>query len=160
MTNIFEKEKEFFIQTYKRIPVDISHGEGVYLYDKRGKKYLDFFSGLAVNALGYSHPDIISAVNEQMNKFAHLSNNFITDVQIEFAERLLKYSGMSGIFLSNSGTEAVEGAIKLIRKLKGSEKTIFSFSGSFHGRTYGALTLTPKEKYQKGLNLYFQTSHK
>jgi len=150
MMDIFEKEKKLFLSTYKRIPIDISHGEGVYLYDKKGNKYLDFFSGLAVNALGYSDPDIISAVTEQVKKFSHLSNNFITDVQIEFAEKLLKYSGMSGIFLSNSGTEAVEGTIKLIRKVKGPEKEIFSFTGSFHGRTYGALTLTPKEKYQHG----------
>ena len=150
MTSILEKEKEFFLQTYKRIPVDISHGEGVYLYDKNGEKYLDFFSGLAVNALGYANPDIITAVSEQIKRFAHLSNNFITDVQIEFAEKLVKYSGMSGVFLTNSGTEAVEGAIKLIRKAKGPDKKIFSFTGSFHGRTYGALTLTPKEKYQKG----------
>jgi predicted acetylornithine/succinylornithine family transaminase len=150
MTSILEKEKEFFLQTYKRIPVDISHGDGVYLYDKNGKKYLDFFSGLAVNALGYANPDIITAVSEQIKRFAHLSNNFITDVQIEFAEKLVKYSGMSGVFLTNSGTEAVEGAIKLIRKAKGPDKKIFSFTGSFHGRTYGALTLTPKEKYQKG----------
>jgi predicted acetylornithine/succinylornithine family transaminase len=150
MTSILEKEKEFFLQTYKRIPVDISHGEGVYLYDKKGNKYLDFFSGLAVNALGYANPGIIAAVTEQIKRFAHLSNNFITDVQIEFAEKLVKYSGMSGVFLTNSGTEAVEGAIKLIRKAKGPDKKIFSFTGSFHGRTYGALTLTPKEKYQKG----------
>jgi acetylornithine/succinyldiaminopimelate/putrescine aminotransferase len=85
-----------------------------------------------------------------MKKFSHLSNNFIADVQIEFAEKLLKYSGMSGIFLSNSGTEAIEATIKLIRKVKGPNKKIFSFTGSFHGRTYGALTLTPKEKYQHG----------
>ena len=150
MINIFEKEKELFLSTYKRIPIDISHGKGVYLYDKNGKKYLDFFSGLAVNALGYADPDIIAAVNEQMKKFSHLSNNFITDIQVRFAERLLKYSGMKGVFLSNSGTEAIEGTIKLIRKVKGPDKKIFSFTGSFHGRTYGALTLTPKEKYQQG----------
>ncbi|OGU73639.1 MAG: hypothetical protein A2V93_09205 [Ignavibacteria bacterium RBG_16_34_14] len=150
MINILEKEKGLFLPTYKRIPLDISHGESVYLYDKKGNKYLDFFSGLGVNALGYANSDIVYAVNEQMKKFSHLSNNFITDVQIEFAEKLLKYSGMSGIFLSNSGTEAIEGTIKLIRKVKGPDKKIFSFTGSFHGRTYGALTLTPKEKYQHG----------
>ena len=150
MTNIFEKEKEYFLPTYKRIPIDISHGKGVFLYDKSGNKYLDFFSGLAVNALGYADPEIIAAVTEQIKKFSHLSNNFITDIQIDFANKLLKYSGMSGIFLSNSGTESVEGTIKLIRKIKGPDKKIFSFTGSFHGRTYGALTLTPKEKYRQG----------
>ena len=150
MINILEKEKELFIPTYKRIPVDIAYSKGVYLFDKQGKKYLDFFTGLAVNALGYADPDIIEAVENQIRKFSHLSNNFITDIQIEFTERLLKHSGMAAAFLTNSGTEAVEGAIKLIRKLKGPDKIIFSFIGSFHGRTYGALTLTPKEKYQQG----------
>jgi|SRR5690554_3407834 len=150
MINILEKEKELFIPTYKRIPVDIAYSKGVYLFDKQGKKYLDFFTGLAVNALGYADPDIIEAVENQIRKFSHLSNNFITDIQIEFTERLLKHSGMAAAFLTNSGTEAVEGAIKLIRKVKGPDKRIFSFIGSFHGRTYGALTLTPKEKYQQG----------
>jgi len=150
MNNILEKEKELFISTYKRIPVEIKYGRGVYLYDAEGRKFLDFFSGLAVNALGYSHPEINEAVNQQMERFAHLSNYFITDIQIQFAEKLLKHSGMSGIFMSNSGTEAAEGAVKLIRKLKGPDKKIFSFTGSFHGRTYGALTLTSNAKYKKG----------
>jgi predicted acetylornithine/succinylornithine family transaminase len=150
MKNIFEKEIELFLPTYKRIPIDISHGEGCYLFDKNGNKYIDFFAGLAVNSLGYSHPDINSAVNNQMVKFSHLSNFFITDIQVEFAEKLLKYSGMAGVFLSNSGTEAIEGVIKLIRKLKGPDKKIISFTGSFHGRTYGALTLTSNKKYHDG----------
>lgn len=148
--NIFEKEKELFLHTYNRIPLEIERGEGVHLIDKNGNRYLDFFSGLAVNALGYSHPKVISAVTQQMMKFSHLSNSFISDPQIELAELLIKHSGMSKLFFSNSGAEAIEGAIKLIRKVYGPDKKIFALTDSFHGRTYGAMTLTNREKYQKG----------
>lgn len=148
--NLFSKEKELFLQVYNRIAIDIDYGQGVYLFDKSGNKYLDFFSGLGVNALGYAHPKIIEAVSKQISKYGHLSNNFITDMQIIFAEKLLKYSKMDKVFFSNSGTEAVEGAIKLVRKYFGPHKTLFSFSNGFHGRTYGALSLTAREKYKKG----------
>lgn len=147
---LFDTEKKLFLNTYNRIPIEISHGSGVHLFDKEGNRYLDFFSGLAVNALGYAHPGIIQAVCKQIQMFAHLSNNYITEVQIEFTELLLKYSGMSKAFLTNSGTESIEGTIKLLRKHYGAEKKIFSLTGSFHGRTYGAVTLTGKEKYTKG----------
>ncbi len=150
MSDIFEKEKRLFLNTYNRIPIEVDHGEGVYLVDKKGNKYLDFFSGLAVNALGYAHPAVVKAVSEQISKFGHLSNNFITDVQIEFAELLIKHSGMSKVFLTNSGTEAIEGAIKIIRKKYGPEKKIISLTNSFHGRTYGALSLTMRAKYRNG----------
>ncbi len=163
MKSIFEREKEIFLPTYNRIPIEISHGEGIYLISKSGTKYMDFFSGLAVNALGYAHPKIVQAVSEQISKFAHLSNNYITDIQIEFTEKLLKYSKMDKAFLSNSGTEAVEGALKLIRLKMGPDKKIFSLTNSFHGRTYGAMTLTAREKYKKGfeplLPNIFQIEH-
>ena len=116
--DLFVKEKEFFMHTYNRIPVELAYGEGVHLFDKKGTRYLDFFSGLGVNALGYSHPGIVKAVSDQISKYGHLSNYFVTDIQVEFSEKLLKYSKMSKVFLSNSGTEAVEAAIKLIRKKK------------------------------------------
>jgi predicted acetylornithine/succinylornithine family transaminase len=148
--NITELEKKLFLQTYNRIPIEISHGSGVHIFDKEGRRYLDFFAGLAVNALGYAHPKIIRAVCNQIQKFAHLSNNYITDIQLEFTELLLKYSNMFKAFLTNSGTESVEGAIKVIRKHYGPVKKIYSLTGSFHGRTYGAVTLTGKEKYTKG----------
>ncbi len=148
--SIIDLEKELFLHTYNRLPIDISHGKGVHLFDKEGNRYLDFFAGLAVNALGYAHPGIVQAVCTQIQKFAHLSNNYITDIQLEFTELLLKYSSMSKAFLTNSGTESVEGTIKLLRKHYGADKKIFSLTGSFHGRTYGAVTLTGKEKYTKG----------
>jgi len=144
-----EREKKYFLNTYNRIPLEITHGEGVYLYTSDGKKYLDFFTGLGVNALGHSHSKIIKAVKDQNEKFSHLSNYYITNIQIEFAELLLKYSGMEKIFLTNSGTEAVEATLKLLRKKYGPDKKIFSLTNSFHGRTYGALSLTAREKYRK-----------
>jgi acetylornithine/N-succinyldiaminopimelate aminotransferase len=148
--SVFERDREVFLHTFNRIPLEIDHGEGVFLFDKKGDKYLDFFSGLAVNALGYAHPKIVEAVNRQISKFAHLSNSYITEVQVEFGELMLKRSGMSKIFLANSGTEAIEGALKIIRKKEGPDKKIFSLTDSFHGRTYGALTLTARKKYKTG----------
>lgn len=154
--NFLEKEKELFLTTYKRLPVQISHGEGVHLIDKNGRKYLDFFSGLAVNALGQAHPGIIEAVCKQITRFSHLSNIFVTDVQIKFTQLLLKHSGMSKAFLCNSGTEAVEAAIKIIRKYKGPDKKILALTNSFHGRTYGAVSLTHKAKYKEGFEPLLQ----
>ena len=149
ISNILSKEKEFLLHTYNRIPLEISHGEGVYLISKDGKKYLDFFSGLAVNALGYGNPLIINAIEEQIRKYIHLSNYYINQPQIELAERLVKYSGLSKVFFANSGTEAVEASLKLIRKVLGPGKKIITFSNAFHGRTYGSLSLNGKEKYKK-----------
>jgi acetylornithine/N-succinyldiaminopimelate aminotransferase len=146
---ILEKEKEILLHTYSRIPLDVSHGEGVYLFSKDGRKYLDFFSGLAVNALGYGNKKIINAIEEQIKKFIHLSNYYINQPQIELAERLIKYSGLSKVFFTNSGTEAVEASLKLVRKAFGPDKKIITFSNAFHGRTYGSLSLSGKEKYKK-----------
>jgi len=153
---IFDNEKKYLLNTYKRIPIEISHGEGVYLYSKDRKKYLDFFAGLAVNALGYSHPAIQEAINEQASKYIHLSNYYISDPQIKLAELLIKISGMSKVFFTNSGTEAVEASIKLIRKFYGPEKQIISLSDSFHGRTYGSLSLTGREAYRKNFEPLLQ----
>ena len=147
--NIFKKEEEILLKTYKRIPIEISHGEGVYLFSEDGKKYLDFFSGLAVNALGYGNKNIIQAIEEQIRKYIHLSNYYINSSQIELAKRLVKYSGLSKVFFANSGTEAVEASLKLIRKYFGPVKKIITFSNAFHGRTYGSLSLSGKEKFKK-----------
>ena len=147
---LFEREKEIFLPTYKRIPIEIVKGEGVYLIDKVGDRYLDFISGLGVNALGYAHPKIIEAVTAQVNKFSHLSNYFVTDIQATFSERLLEFAEMDKVFLTNSGTEAIEGTIKLIRMKYGPDKKIFSLTNSFHGRTYGSLSLTAREKHRIG----------
>lgn len=147
--NIFHREEEYLLHTYKRIPIEISHGEGVYLFTTDGKKYLDFFSGLAVNALGYGNKKVIQAIEEQIKKFIHLSNYYVNSPQIELAEKLVKYSGLSKVFFANSGTEAVEASLKLIRKHFGPDKKIITFSNAFHGRTYGSLSLSGKENYKK-----------
>ena len=147
--NIFLREEEYLLHTYKRIPIKISHGEGVYLFTTDGKKYLDFFSGLAVNALGYGNKKVIQAIAEQIKKFIHLSNYYVNSPQKELAEKLVKYSGLSKVFFANSGTEAVEASLKLIRKHFGPDKKIITFSNAFHGRTYGSLSLSGKENYKK-----------
>lgn len=148
MTPILDREKQYFIQTYKRIALDIAFGEGVHLITKNGTRYLDFFCGIGVNSLGHANEKIIAAIRNQIENFSHLSNYFITDIQIEFAEKLLKYSNMSKLFLTNSGTETVEAALKAVRKKKGSDGIVFSLTNAFHGRTYGALSLTDQIKYK------------
>ncbi len=156
MIQLLDKEQQVFLPTYKRIPFDIKYGEGIFLINKKDERYLDFFAGLAVNALGYAHPKIIKAITQQISKFAHLSNYFVSDIQNKFADKLLGISGSDKIFLTNSGTEATEAAIKLIRKKYGPNKKIFSLSNSFHGRTYGALSITNRPKYQKGFEPLLQ----
>ena len=150
--SIFEKESKYFFHTFHRLPLEVDRGEGVYLYTKDGKRYLDFFGGLAVNALGYNHPRIISAIEKQIHRYIHLSNYFVQDATVELAERIISASGYKRVFFSNSGTEAVEGAIKIARKWgKGSGKTrLLNLTNSFHGRSMGALSLTERPAYREG----------
>ncbi|NUN70364.1 MAG: aspartate aminotransferase family protein [Bacteroidetes bacterium] len=150
--NVKEQESQLFFHTYKRLPLEVERGEGCYLYTTDGQRYLDMFSGLAVNALGYAHPAVIRAVDEQVRKYTHLSNFFIQQPQLQLAERLLRLSGFDKIFFSNSGTEAIEGSIKLIRKWGKplGKSQIFGMSNGFSGRTMGALSLMDKEKYRAG----------
>jgi predicted acetylornithine/succinylornithine family transaminase len=145
------KEKEYFFNTYKRLNILIERGEGCFLYTSTGEKILDMFGGLAVNVLGYNHPALNKAIESQIKKYIHISNFFYQENQILLAEKILKLSGLKKIFFTNSGTEAVEAAIKIIRKyFKGTnKKELVSFTGSFHGRTMGALSLTVRKKYQE-----------
>lgn len=147
-----EKENKYILHTYKRLPIEVDRADGVYIYGKDGRKYLDFFGGIAVNALGYNHPRVNAAVIEQVRKFMHVSNLFYVDAQVELAERLCTLSGYSKLFLSNSGAESVEAAIKISRKwgsTRGKTK-LLAFTNSFHGRTMGALSLTDRQKYRQG----------
>lgn len=150
--NAKEKESELFFHTYKRLSLEVERGEGCYLFTNDGNKYLDMFSGLAVNALGYAHPSIIKAIEVQIRKYTHLSNFFIQEPQLQLADRLLKLSEFDKIFFTNSGTEAIEGSIKLVRKWgkQNGKKIIFGMSNGFSGRTMGALSLMDKEKYRDG----------
>jgi len=149
---IFEKESKYFFHTFHRLPLEIDRGEGVYLYAKDGKRYLDFFGGLAVNALGYNHPRITAAIEKQIHRYVHLSNYYVQDTVVELAERIITASSYKRIFFSNSGTESVEGAIKIARKWgKGHGKSrLLNMSNSFHGRSMGALSLTERPAYREG----------
>jgi acetylornithine/N-succinyldiaminopimelate aminotransferase len=147
-----KNEVNYFFDTYNRFPLHIKRGEGVYLFDHEGKKYLDFFGGLAVNSLGYNDADIRRAITDQIDKYIHLSNYFIQEPQQQLAALLVRQTEYKKIFFTNSGTEAIEGAIKIARKWGTSfgKSEIISFSNSFHGRTLGALSLMDRFKYKDG----------
>ncbi len=156
--NTYEKEQQLFFHTYKRLSLEVDHGEGCYLFTKDGKKYLDMFAGLAVNALGYNHPAIIRAIETQIRKYNHLSNYFIQEPQVLLAEQLLKLSGYEKIFFTNSGTEAIEGALKLVRKWGSTKEksNVFGMTNGFSGRTMGALSLMDKDKYRAGYGPFLE----
>ena len=153
-----EKEQELFFHTYKRLPLEIERGDGCYLFTRDGTRYLDFFGGIAVNALGHNHPRLCKAIEEQIHKYIHVSNYFVQEPQIKLAEKILSASKFNRIFFTNSGTEATEGAIKLARKWgKPSGKTqLFGLSNAFHGRTMGALSLMDKKKYREGYEPFIE----
>lgn len=152
---IAEQERQFLLQTYNRYPVVLSRGKGVFVYDIEGKRYLDFVSGLGVNALGHAHPRIVKAIREQAAKLVHVSNLYYHEYQGPLAEKLCGLSGLNRAFFSNSGTEAIEGSIKLARlaghRVGGDAKCrLVALEGSYHGRTFGALSLTGQDKHRKG----------
>jgi len=141
-------EKKFILQTYSRQPVVIEKGEGCYVYDTEGRKYLDLVAGIATVSIGHSNRYLVERVREQLEKLIHISNLYYTIPQIELAEKLSQITGMDKFFFCNSGTEAVEAALKFARKATGKKKFV-SFTGDFHGRTMGALSVTYKEKFRK-----------
>jgi predicted acetylornithine/succinylornithine family transaminase len=147
------QEKQYVLQTYKRPPFVLDHGEGAYLYDTDGKRYLDFCGGIAVNALGYGDQEVQAMLQQQAQKLMHTSNLYYTAPMIQLAKKLVERSFADKVFFCNSGAEANEGALKFARKWTrknvGEDKTeIVAFTHSFHGRTFGALAVTAKEKYR------------
>jgi len=152
---IMERERRFLLPTYSRYPVVIARGKGCFLYDVEGKRYLDFVAGLGVNALGHAHPRIVKSIRDQAARAIHLSNLYYNEYQGQLAEKLCGLSGLDRAFFSNSGTEAIEGSLKLARlaahRAGGAEKSqIVALQGSYHGRTFGSMSLTGQEKYRKG----------
>ncbi|MBI2817846.1 MAG: aspartate aminotransferase family protein [Acidobacteria bacterium] len=152
-TDVIELEKKYLIQTYARAPLILERGKGCWVWDVNGKKYLDFVSGLGVNALGHAHPRLTKVIRDQAGKLIHASNLYYHRYQGLLAERLAKVTGMDRAFFCNSGTEAIEGAIKLARGYaahhgKGKFEVV-ALDNSFHGRTIGALSATGQEKYRK-----------
>ena len=142
------------MQTYARLPVTFSHGEGVYLYDTEGQRYLDGISGIAVNGLGHAHPAVTAAIRAQADKLVHTSNLYRIEAQEQLAENLTRVAGMDSCFFGNSGAEANEAAIKLARLYghqRGIQKpAIVVLEGAFHGRTLATLSATGNRKIQAG----------
>ncbi len=150
-----ESEQQLFFHNYARLPLAITHGEGVWLVSDDGTRYLDMIAGIGVNALGYGDKRLVDAISAQATKLIHASNLFMMQPQFELAEKLLELSGLSKVFFANSGTEAIEAAIKMARKWAAQfgnpdKKEVVSLSNCFHGRTYGAMSLTAKPQYVNG----------
>ncbi len=152
---IIERERRFLLPTYNRYPIALDRGKGVFLYDCEGNRYLDFVAGLGVNALGHAHPRVLKVIREQAARAIHFSNLYYNEFQGRLAEKLCQLSGLNRAFFSNSGTEAIEGSIKLARlaghRAGGEAKSrLVALEGSYHGRTFGAMSLTGQDKYRKG----------
>lgn len=154
MKEHIEEAEKVLLHTYNRYQVVFDHGDGVYLYDEEGKKYLDFVAGISVFALGYNNKEYNDAIKEQVDKIIHTSNYYYNLPAIEAAKKITKVSGLDRVFFTNSGAEAVEGAIKAALKyayLKHGEGEyeIIAMDHSFHGRTMGALSVTGTKKYRE-----------
>jgi acetylornithine/N-succinyldiaminopimelate aminotransferase len=156
---IVSEGSRYLMNTYKRPPVVFTHGRGVRLYDSQGREYLDFLAGIAVNALGYAHPRIVKVLRREAGRATHISNLFHNPYQSPLARKLAEWSGLDRVFFSNSGSEAIEGALKLARAYAyaktaasgakhGSKTRILAMENSFHGRTLGALSITHTPKYR------------
>lgn len=151
---IFAKDKSDYLPVFARYNIVLDHGDGPYVYDTKGKKYIDFLAGIAVNVVGHNYKPLVDAVSQQASKMIHCSNLYYTEVQVEAAEKLKKLSGMDKVFFGNSGAEANEGAIKLARKyatnIDPKKIQIISALHSFHGRTLATLTATGQDHYHHG----------
>ncbi len=150
---IRDLEQAYLFPTYSRYNLFVSHGAGAHVFDLEGRRYLDLLAGIAVNSLGYNHPRIVRVLMEQGSRVIHCSNLFYNPFQGQLARQLCRISGMARAFFTNSGTEAIEAAIKIARAYghlnHGVQKSrILTLRNSFHGRTYGALSITAQEKYQ------------
>ena len=152
---IFERDDNNYLPVFKRYKIVLERGDGVYLYDINGKKYIDFLAGIAVNILGHNYPPLVKAISEQAAKVIHVSNLEYTQPQADAAAKLVKLSGLDRAFFANSGAEANEGAIKIARKyakkFSPDKVQIITAWNSFHGRTLATLTATGQPHYQEGL---------
>jgi acetylornithine/N-succinyldiaminopimelate aminotransferase len=151
-------EARYLMNTYRRPPVVFTHGRGCRLYDSKGREYLDFLGGIAVNALGHAHPRLVRVIRREAGRAIHLSNLFQNPYQAPLARKLVEWSGLDRVFFTNSGTEAIDGALKLARAYAHAKATtigaapktrILALDNSFHGRTFGALSITHPAKYRE-----------
>ncbi len=152
---IIDTDNSNYLPVFSRYQIVLERGEGVYLFDSEGKKYLDFLAGIAVNVVGHGYKPLVEAITSQAQKLIHCSNLYYTRPQATAAEKLVKLSGLSRAFFANSGAEANEGAIKIARKyahkFNPDKSEIISARGSFHGRTLATLTATGQPQYQSGV---------
>ena len=153
-SDIIADAQKYLMNTYSRQPLVLVKGRGMKVYDSDGREYLDFVGGVAVNNLGHCHPRVVVALQKQAQRLMHVSNHFHNEPQISLAKTLVKHSFADKVFLCNSGTEAIEGAIKLARRyareiLRQDRYELITMHGSFHGRTLGALSATAHEKFHK-----------
>jgi acetylornithine/N-succinyldiaminopimelate aminotransferase len=155
---IRDDESRFLFNTYRRPPILFTHGRGCYLYDSEGRKYLDFLGGIAVNALGHAQRDLVRVIRREAGRAIHVSNLFQNPYQAPLARKLAEWSGLDRVFFTNSGTEAMDGALKLARAYAHAKSAatgtakktrILALENSFHGRTFGALSITYPEKYRE-----------
>src|SRR5258706_6833315 len=150
--------EQFLLPTYKRQAVVMTHGRGAYVFDSTGKKYLDFLGGIAVNALGHAHARIVKVIRREAARAIHLSNLYHNAYQGRLARKLAGWSGLDRVFFANSGTEAIDGALKLARLFgrqpneaagtTAKKHRFLALENSFHGRTFGAISVTSTEKYR------------
>jgi predicted acetylornithine/succinylornithine family transaminase len=151
--SVIELEKQYLLQNYARYPLVLARGKGCYVYDTAGKRYLDLITGIGVNAMGHAHPQLLKTIRQQAGLLIHASNLYYSQYQGPLAERIVKVSGLERVFFCNSGTESMEGALKMIRshgrKINPEKFETVALNGSFHGRTFGALSITGQEKYQR-----------
>ena len=145
-------EREYVLQNYARYPLVLARGKGCYVYDLEGRRYLDFIAGIGVNALGHAHPRLLKVIREQAGLMIHCSNLYYHQYQGPLAKRLAEASGLERTFFANTGTEAMEGALKMVhahgRAIHPEKFEIISLENSFHGRTLGALSITGQAKYR------------
>jgi acetylornithine/N-succinyldiaminopimelate aminotransferase len=151
--SIMDLEREYLLQNYARYPLVLARGRGNYVYDTEGRRYLDFITGIGVNALGHAHPRIVKVMREQAGQMIHSSNLYYHQYQGPLAKRLVEMSGLTRAFFSNTGTESVEGALKMAKAhghaIDPAKCEIISLENSFHGRTLGALSVTGQPKYRQ-----------
>jgi acetylornithine/N-succinyldiaminopimelate aminotransferase len=151
--SVVDLEKQYLLQNYARYPLVLHRGRGCYVYDTSGKRYLDLIAGIGVNALGYAHPQITKVIREQAGLILHTSNLYYHEYQGPLAARIAQTSGLDRVFFCNSGAEAMEGALKMARahgrKVDPQKIEVIALENSFHGRTFGALSITGQEKYRR-----------
>lgn len=151
--SVVETEQKYLLQNYARYPLELDRGRGCWVWDSNGKKYLDLLAGIGVNALGHNHPRIIQVIRDQASKIIHTSNLYYHPYQGQLAKRIVETSGLDRVFFCNSGTEAIEGAIKMARghgrKVSHDKYELIALENSFHGRTLGALSITGQPKYRE-----------